>query len=174
MPAQSAAIVNAYQIHCLEFDCVHEGAVLHPMATILSPSLLGPKRARGDGIKVNGRIWLPRSRSVSMSPPCSASSPIRRSSILPARPAGGLGAAAAIAKLSGLRTRPDGRARRAIFPDQRHAAAHVEARPCSGLQVGFNARAAIVATDLARAGFRGPHDILTGQYGYLVLYENND
>ena len=23
MSAQSAAIVNAYQIHCLEFDCVH-------------------------------------------------------------------------------------------------------------------------------------------------------
>ena len=35
MSAGSAAIVNAYMIHCLEFDCVHEGAVLHPMATRL-------------------------------------------------------------------------------------------------------------------------------------------
>ena len=40
MSAQSAAIVNAYQIHCLEFDCVHEGAVLHPMATILSAAMM--------------------------------------------------------------------------------------------------------------------------------------
>ena len=43
-----------------------------------------------------------------------------------------------------------------------------------GLQVGFNARASIAAADLAAAGFRGPHDILTGQYGYLVLFENDD
>ena len=34
--AQAAAMVNAYQIHCLEYDCVHEGAVVHPMATVLS------------------------------------------------------------------------------------------------------------------------------------------
>ena len=35
LPAPSAAIVNAFNIHCLEFDCVHEGAVVHPMATLL-------------------------------------------------------------------------------------------------------------------------------------------
>jgi 2-methylcitrate dehydratase PrpD len=40
-----------------------------------------------------------------------------------------------------------------------------------GMQVGFNARAAIEAVDLAAAGFRGPHDILTGPYGYLPLFE---
>ncbi|MBT7450626.1 MAG: MmgE/PrpD family protein, partial [Rhodospirillaceae bacterium] len=28
LPPTSAAVVNAYQIHCLEFDCVHEGGVL--------------------------------------------------------------------------------------------------------------------------------------------------
>jgi 2-methylcitrate dehydratase PrpD len=42
--AGSAAIVNAYMIHCLEFDCVHEGAVLHPMATILSAVLAWAER----------------------------------------------------------------------------------------------------------------------------------
>src|SRR4029077_16618836 len=36
----AAAMVNAYQIHSQEFDCVHEGAVVHPLAAIL-PSLLG-------------------------------------------------------------------------------------------------------------------------------------
>ena len=35
----SAAIVNAYQIHCLEYDCVNEDAVLHPMATIMGAIL---------------------------------------------------------------------------------------------------------------------------------------
>jgi len=33
--AAAAAMVNAYQIHSQEFDCVHEGAVVHPMAAIL-------------------------------------------------------------------------------------------------------------------------------------------
>ena len=39
LPATSAAIVNAYQIHCLEYDCVNEDAVLHPMATIMGALL---------------------------------------------------------------------------------------------------------------------------------------
>jgi 2-methylcitrate dehydratase PrpD len=43
-----------------------------------------------------------------------------------------------------------------------------------GMQVGFNARAAIMSADLAAAGFRGPHDIFTGQYGYLVLFEQDN
>lgn len=33
--AKTAALVNGYQIHCQEYDCVHEGAVLHPLATTL-------------------------------------------------------------------------------------------------------------------------------------------
>src|SRR5919108_461255 len=40
LPLGQAAMVNAYQIHSQEFDCVHEGAVVHPMAAIL-PALFG-------------------------------------------------------------------------------------------------------------------------------------
>ena len=36
LPAPSAAFANAYRIHCLEYDCIHEAAVVHPMATLLS------------------------------------------------------------------------------------------------------------------------------------------
>ena len=43
-----------------------------------------------------------------------------------------------------------------------------------GLQVGFNARAALASVDLAEAGLRGPHDILTGPYGYFPLFEMGD
>ena len=35
----AATLLNAYQIHCLEYDCIHEGAVVHPMAGILSSML---------------------------------------------------------------------------------------------------------------------------------------
>ena len=40
LPLVHAAMLNAYQIHGQEFDCVHEAAVVHPTATIL-PVLLG-------------------------------------------------------------------------------------------------------------------------------------
>src|SRR5215472_765457 len=40
LPLVHAALLNAYQIHGQEFDCLHEQAVVHPMATAL-PALLG-------------------------------------------------------------------------------------------------------------------------------------
>src|SRR6266851_848735 len=40
LPLAPAAMVNAYQMHALEFDCVHEGAVVHAMSAVL-PALLG-------------------------------------------------------------------------------------------------------------------------------------
>ena len=55
MSAGSAAMVNAYQIHCLEYDCVHEGAVLHPMATILSAVMAWAEREAARGRRIAGR-----------------------------------------------------------------------------------------------------------------------
>jgi len=48
LPLVAAAMVNGYQMHALEFDCVHEGAVVHAMSAIL-PSLLGWAE-REDGV----------------------------------------------------------------------------------------------------------------------------
>ena len=45
-PLAQAAMVNAYQVHSQEYDCVHEGAVVHAMSAIL-PSLVGWASARG-------------------------------------------------------------------------------------------------------------------------------
>ena len=39
MPAATAAFLNAYQIHGQEYDCVHEPAVVHPMAAIVATAL---------------------------------------------------------------------------------------------------------------------------------------
>src|SRR5438067_1535833 len=47
LPLPAAAMVNAYQLHALEFDCVHEGAVVHAMSAVL-PCLVGwAERQRG-------------------------------------------------------------------------------------------------------------------------------
>ncbi|MEL6694572.1 MAG: MmgE/PrpD family protein, partial [Pseudomonadota bacterium] len=47
----SAAFINGFQIHGQEFDCVHEPAVVHPLATILA-ALMAEADAQGG---VNGR-----------------------------------------------------------------------------------------------------------------------
>jgi aconitate decarboxylase len=49
--------------------------------------------------------------------------------------------------------------------------AHTEGSPLLALQMGFNARNAVVACDLATAGFEGPENILEGPFGYFRLIE---
>src|SRR5258706_1356635 len=50
---------------------------------------------------------------------------------------------------------------------------HVEGKPLLPLQIGFCARAAVNAVDLAAAGLDGPHDLFEGQYGYFPLFEGD-
>jgi 2-methylcitrate dehydratase PrpD len=42
-----AAMINAYQIHSQEFDCVHEKAVVHPMAAVLPALFAWAEREGG-------------------------------------------------------------------------------------------------------------------------------
>src|SRR5258707_8182609 len=39
LSAPAAAFLNAWQMHNQEYDCLHEGAVVHAMATVLPPAL---------------------------------------------------------------------------------------------------------------------------------------
>ena len=175
MGAQSAASANAYRIQCLECDCVHEGAVLHPMATILSAVLAWAERATGQGRPVDGSRLvsaLALGTDVSTLLGMATDAPIRF--FRPAT-AGGLGAAAALAHLAGLDATGVKDALGAQYAQMSGTLQpHVEGSPMLGLQVGFNARAALASVDLAEAGLRGPHDILTGPYGYFPLFEMGD
>jgi aconitate decarboxylase len=54
----AATLINAYQIHCLEFDCIHEGAVVHPMAAILSSLLSHSEINHRNKLNVNGKDFL--------------------------------------------------------------------------------------------------------------------
>ncbi|MCX5577692.1 MmgE/PrpD family protein [Kaistia terrae] len=175
MPAQQAAILNAYQIHCLEFDCVHEGAVLHPMATILSAVMAWAEREKTRGRSIQGRDLITAlALGVDVSTMLGV---VTNSALRFFRPAtaGGFGAVVAIGKLAGFDALTLKNALGAQYSQTSGTLQpHVEGSPMLGLQVGFNARAALVSTDLALAGVRGPHDILTGQYGYFALFEQND
>lgn len=174
MSAGSAAIVNAYLIHCLEFDCVHEGAVVHPMATLLSALFAWCERESAKGNSVSGDRFLAAMAvgvDIAGLLGVATDSPLRF--FRPAT-AGGFGAVAAIANLAGF----DEATTRSAFGHMYGQTSgtlqpHLEGSPLLGLQIGFNARGAIEACDLAAAGMQGPLDVFTGRYGYFTLIEEN-
>jgi 2-methylcitrate dehydratase PrpD len=49
--------------------------------------------------------------------------------------------------------------------------AHTEGSPLLAMQMGFGARNAVVACDLAERDFAGPLNVLEGPYGYFNLFE---
>ncbi len=174
VPAPAAAVVNAYQIHCLEYDCVHEPAVLHPMATLLGAVLPYAERRTQRGSPVSGKDLL-----VALAVGIDFATLIGEAATGPIRffrpaTAGGLGAAAALARLEGMDVTGVKDTLGAMYAQTSGTLQpHLEGSPMVGLQIGFNARGAISAVDLAGAGFGGAHDVIDGRYGYLVMFEDN-
>ena len=168
LPALSAAMLNGVQVHCQEYDCVHEGAVLHPMATLLPAALAVAERRGG----VSGRELI---TAVAVGADVSAGLGVAsKSGLRFFRPAtsGGFGAAAGVARLLGL----DAAGVLAAFGLQYAQTsgtmqAHVEGSFALPMQVGFNARAAVGSGDMAAAGLSGARDVFEGPYGYMRLFE---
>jgi 2-methylcitrate dehydratase PrpD len=172
MTAGSAAIVNAYLIHCLEFDCVHEGAVVHPMATILSAVLAWSEREAARGRPVDGaRLVAALCVGVDVAGLLGVATDAPVRFFRPAT-AGGFGAVAAIGHLAGLEAEVIRHAFGHMYGQTCGTLQpHTEGSPLLGLQIGFNARGAVAAVDLAAAGFPGPRHAFTGAYGYFTLME---
>jgi aconitate decarboxylase len=166
--AGNAAMVNAYQIHCQEYDCVHEGAVLHPMATLLPAALAYAEREGG----VSGEeLIVACAVGVNVSAGLGIAS---RSGLTFFRPAtaGGFGAVAAVGRLMRLSHEQLVSA----FGLQYAATSgtlqpHIEGSASLPLQVALNSRAALQACELALSGFPGARDVFEGPYGYLRLFE---
>lgn len=172
LPAASAAIVNAYQIHALEYDCVHEPAVVHPMATLFSALLAHAERRGLRGRPVSGRELL-LATAVGVEIACTIGA-AAKSAMRFFRPAtaGGFGVVAGVGAMDRLEVETVlngfgilyGQTSGTLQP-------HLEGSMVLGLQVGMNARAGLNAMDLAVAGLTGPRDVLTGMYGYYKLFE---
>lgn len=168
--APTAAMINAFHAHSLEFDCVHELAVVHPLTTIQSAALAYAERGGG----VAGRDLLTALAlgvDVATSIGMAAKSGMRF--FRPAT-AGIFGAAAAVGKLAGLSASQMIDALGLAYAQAAgNMQSHIEGGPALALQMAFAAAAAIRAVDLAQAGFPGPHDILEGPFGYFPLYEGS-
>ena len=188
MPAVTAAFLNGFQVHCQEYDCVCEAAVLHPMATILPAALAFAERPAADRPAadipnadrpnadrrggISGAALL---AAVAVGVDVSAGLGIASTQGLrffrPAT-AGGFGAAAAVARLAGM----DADTIVSVFGIQYAQTsgtmqAHIEASTVLPMQVAFNARAALQSCDIAATGLTGPRGSIDGPFGYLPLME---
>lgn len=168
VPAPTAALINAYQVHNSEYDCVHEGAVVHPLAVLLSATLAVAEREGGVG-GADLMLALAVGVDVAAGMGVAAKSPLRF--FRPAT-AGAFGACAAIGKLRGFDAETTRQAMSAVYGQLCGTMqAHTEGSLMLALQVAFNARNAVVATDLAAAGLDGPRNLLEGPFGYFKLIE---
>ncbi len=168
LPAPSAAFVNAFQIHCQEYDCVHEPAVLHPMATVAAALLAEAER----GEPVSGEAFLTSlivGVDVAVALGLAGTGPL--TFFRPAT-AGVFGSVAALARLHGFSSeRTLDAFGLALAFASGTMQSHVEGKPALPLQVANAARSAIVAADLAAAGLKGPRRSIEGPFGYLRLLE---
>ena len=168
LSAAGAAACNAYQTHNGEFDCVHEGAVVHTFTVPVAAALAWAERTGG----VGGRDFLTALAlgvDVASHLGVASKSPLRF--FRPAT-AGAFGAVAAVGRLAGFDAPTLVNAFGAALGQLSGTMqAHTEGSPLLGMQVGFSARNAIVACDLAAGGLAAPQEVLEGPFGYFPLFE---
>jgi 2-methylcitrate dehydratase PrpD len=170
VPAATAAFLNGFQAHCQEYDCLHEKAVLHAMATLLPAAIAYAERAGG----VSGRALI---AAVVVGIDVAAGLGVAaREGLKFFRPAtaGGFGATAAVGRLARFDIETLCHALGIQYGQASGTMqAHVEGSIVLPMQVGFNGRAAVQSCDLAAAGLTGPRDVFEGPFGYMPLYEGS-
>lgn len=167
--AANAAFINGFQIHCQEFDCVHEGAVVHPMATILAAlmatcDLEGAVTGAELGAAIAAAVDIAAGLGVAATTPLKFFRPAT---------AGIFGATLGCARLRGF---SEAQARNALGYALSFASgtmqAHTEGKPALPVQIANAARSAVMACDLAANGMEAAADSIEGPYGYLALFED--
>ena len=163
-----AALLNGFQIHNSEFDCVHEEAVVHTM-TVLLATLLADADKRGG---VTGETLM-RASVLGVDVACNLG--VAASSALQFFRPATAGAFAAVAAVACAREFDKDRLLRAFslvyIQLSGTMQAHTEGSSLLALQIGLNAQNALAACDLADNGLPGLKGILEGRFGYFGLIE---
>ena len=167
-PAAIAACLNGFHIHCLEWDAVHEPAVVHALSVTTAALLASADRTAGVS-REDFLTALAIGVDIASGLGIAATSGLRF--FRPAN-AGLMGAALAVARLEGMTAAQMhdvfGLAYSQVAGTMQ---AHTEGSIALPLQVALAARSAITAVDMVRAGLTGPHDVLEGPFGYFRLIE---
>lgn len=168
LSAPGAAFVNGYRIHCLEWDAVHEPAVVHALSTVVAA--LGAAIDRNGGCNADEALTA-LAVGVDIAAGLGLAATSGLSFFRPAT-AGVIGAALAVARIDGAPMNDTlGLAYSSAAGTMQ---AHVEGLSTLPFQIANAARAAVSASDLARAGFPGPKDPIEGQFGYFSLFDDGD
>lgn len=168
LPAAQAAFVNAFQAHALEFDAIHEAAVVHAMTPTLAAALAEAERQRSvSGSRLVSAVVL----GLDLACTIGAASRATMRFFRPAT-AGMFGAYGAVARLRGfdLATASAG-AGLLLGQIPGTMQAHHEGSAALAVQMGFAAAAGLRAADLAGCGTPGPAAWLTGPLGFLAMTE---
>ena len=170
LPTAGAAQCNAYQMHNSEFDCVHEGAVVHALTVPLAVIMAEAERtARIDGKALIAAAVL----GVDVASHLGVASTSKLRFFRPAT-AGAMGAVAALGKLRGFdRERLVHAFGAALAQLSGTMQAHVDGGIMLAMQMGFNARNAVVACDMAERGLQAPTSVLEGEFGFFRLFEGD-
>jgi len=173
-PPPVAAMVNGYQCHALEFDCVYEPGVILP-----TPPIFGALMAKVDELSALGRApdgpALIRAFVVALEVSCTLAA-ATRSAMFFFRPAttGVFSALAAVACLDPL---PRDQLRHAFGIGYSQMCgpmqAHEEGSMMLAMQMGFAARNAMQAHDMARVGVTAPVELLAGRFGFFTNFEHD-
>ena len=168
LPAPGAAFVNGYRIHCLEWDAVHEPAVVHVMSVVTAA--LGATIDRQGGCDPEAAL-VALAIGVDVASGLGIAADSALSFFRPAT-AGVIGAALAVARIDGA---PLDHAMGLAYSSAAGTMqAHVEGSITLPFQIANAARAAVTASDLAKAGFTAPLDPLEGPFGYFKLIDQGD
>ena len=173
LPAPSAALVNGYRIHSQEFDCVFEPGVIIPLGPLVAAILAHVERRIARGESVTGRALI-LALVVGVEISCTLGL-AAKSGMKFFRPGttGGFSALAALCVLDGADSDFVRRGFGIVYSQiSGSMQSHEEGSSMLAMQIGFNARAALTAFDLASAGLSGPQRILDGRFGYFPVFES--
>lgn len=171
-PAPVAALVNGYQCHALEYDCVYEPGVILPTPPVFAALMGKAQQLAEAGRPPSGRDLL-RAFAVAIEVSCTLGA-ATRSGMFFFRPAT-TGTFSALAALACLDPLPREQLRYAFGIAYSQACgsmqAHEEGSMMLAMQMGFAARNAVQAHDMARVGITAPVQVLGGRFGFFHNYE---
>lgn len=168
----AAAMSNSHQAHCLEFDCVHEPAVIHPLTVVLPCVIADAQHRAQRGETTSGeQLITAAALGVEIASGLGAATTTALRFFRPGT--NGLwGGVAAVAWLRGMSAAVTAHALGIAYGQiSGTMQPHSEGSALLPLQMAFSARNALTAVDLAEAGHAGPREVIEGEFGFYGLIE---